>query len=256
MNKEELKETLKERIASAEKTKEDCFSLNSGSVLGNYHDGRTDGLIQVSNLIDQLDEPEVTEEKAWEVIGAAYADSRKGNLHNPKKLFDEGMEKHGILNTLTFEMQKRNFEGTFNEFIFSLLEVSEKPIVPQFVADWFEESKDYLEGKLFSFIHSIYRKNQKGKPLNELELWLSDFDNDPIETIIKMKYGYEVEKEPLYYMPLPYQSNVTIFYYKRDDGKISFKQGNLMKNHSQFTQEELDKHFPEIKHMAIEVGNE
>ncbi|HHR1992996.1 TPA: DUF1642 domain-containing protein [Listeria monocytogenes] len=33
--------------------------------------------------------------------------------------------------------------------------------------------------------------------------------NNPIETLIKMKYGYEVEKEPLYYVKLPYFGYVT-----------------------------------------------
>lgn len=131
------------------------------------------------------------------------------------------------------------------------LDEPEKPVVPQFVADWFEkEGLNNLENRIV--YQCNHEKDLPTSQFSEFDKWFSTPTKNPIETLIKMKDGYEVEK-PLYHMPLPYQSNSTIYYYKQDDGKISFKQGGMMKDHSKFTQEELDKYFPEIKHMAEEV---
>ncbi|OAQ57071.1 DUF1642 domain-containing protein [Enterococcus thailandicus] len=60
-------------------------------------------------------------------------------------------------------------------------------------------------------------------------------------------YGYEVEKEPLYVMPVPHVSFPV--HYCVEDDHISFRQGNAQK----FTQAELDKYFPDIKQFAVPV---
>lgn len=62
---------------------------------------------------------------------------------------------------------------------------------------------------------------------------------------------YEVEKEKLYWMPVPYLS-FPLHYCVGEDGKISCRQGNPQN----FTQEELDKYFPEIKHFAVSVNSD
>lgn len=70
---------------------------------------------------------------------------------------------------------------------------SEKPVVPQFVADWYEEHKD-------SFEYSVQCLCVHGcEPVRQIETWFDSYDNKPIETLVKMKlFGYEVEKEKLY----------------------------------------------------------
>lgn len=69
----------------------------------------------------------------------------------------------------------------------------EKPVVPQFVADWYEEHKD-------NFVHSVQCLCVHGcEPVRQIDTWFDSDDNKPIETLVKMKlYGYEVEKEKLY----------------------------------------------------------
>ncbi|WP_270660708.1 DUF1642 domain-containing protein [Enterococcus thailandicus] len=59
--------------------------------------------------------------------------------------------------------------------------------------------------------------------------------------------GYEVEKEPLYIMPVPHVS-FSVHYCVEDD-HISFRQGNAQK----FTQAELDRYFPDVKQFAVPV---
>ena len=68
----------------------------------------------------------------------------------------------------------------------------EKPVVPQFVADLYEKSKDDLEYNLYKFC-THFREH---KLRFDLQIWFNDSDNKPIETLIMMhKFGYEVEKE-------------------------------------------------------------
>ena len=70
---------------------------------------------------------------------------------------------------------------------------SEKPVVPQFVADWYEEHKDNFEYSIqFLCVHGCL-------PKRKIDTWFDSDDNKPIETLVKMKlFGYEVEKEKLY----------------------------------------------------------
>lgn len=69
----------------------------------------------------------------------------------------------------------------------------EKPVVPQFVADWYEDNKD-------NFVYSVqclcvHCPDQ----VRQIDTWFDDDSNKPIETLVKMKlFGYKVEKEKLY----------------------------------------------------------
>ena len=68
----------------------------------------------------------------------------------------------------------------------------EKPVVPQFVADLYEKSKDDLEYNLYKLC-THFREH---KLRIDLQIWFGDNDNKPIETLVMMhKFGYEVEKE-------------------------------------------------------------
>ncbi|EPH98154.1 hypothetical protein D920_01712 [Enterococcus faecalis 13-SD-W-01] len=72
----------------------------------------------------------------------------------------------------------------------------QKPVVPKFVAEWFEENKDDLEQNLFNVSTQVYEKGAK----NDFEKWFLSLNEKPYETLIRMKDGYEVEKDPLYYV--------------------------------------------------------
>lgn len=69
--------------------------------------------------------------------------------------------------------------------------------VPQFVADWYENNKDYLEYNFQDWLkhlsdYRLSKNEQFGK-------WVNEPENNPAETLIKMKlFGYEVEKEKRY----------------------------------------------------------
>lgn len=76
----------------------------------------------------------------------------------------------------------------------------QKVTVPQFVADWYEEHKDYFEIALFRCIDHIPSVYDEGD-LNEFEEWIIDGETKPFQTLVNMhQFGYEVEKEKRYYV--------------------------------------------------------
>lgn len=81
------------------------------------------------------------------------------------------------------------------------LDEPQKPVVDSFVAEWFEDNKDALELAIFMAIRELDDEEWPHK--TDFENWLDVAENKPIETLIHMKDGYEVEKEPLYYVYLP-----------------------------------------------------
>lgn len=70
-----------------------------------------------------------------------------------------------------------------------------KPVVPQFVADWYEDNKDDFEYNVYFLCVKFYENELK----EEIKEWFNSMDNKPIETLVDMhKFGYEIEKEKLY----------------------------------------------------------
>ncbi len=81
--------------------------------------------------------------------------------------------------------------------IIKQIDEPEKPVVPQFVADFYESIKDDFEDKLYDLC--VQHDNDSDELSREVWDWLVCIANKPIETLVKMKlYGYEVEKEKLY----------------------------------------------------------
>lgn len=71
------------------------------------------------------------------------------------------------------------------------LDEPQKPVVKQFVADWYEECKDNLEYNIWGY---IYNWEQKEK--SEFKKWLDIGRNNPIQTLINMhQFGYTVEEK-------------------------------------------------------------
>nr|DAF87822.1 MAG TPA: Protein of unknown function (DUF1642) [Siphoviridae sp. ctjuy3]DAT13420.1 MAG TPA: Protein of unknown function (DUF1642) [Caudoviricetes sp.] len=73
-----------------------------------------------------------------------------------------------------------------------------KPVVPKYVADWYEENKDDFEVNLFNCICEAV-ENYAGSSSNEFENWLMSKELEVIQTLVNMhQFGYEVEEEPRY----------------------------------------------------------
>lgn len=82
----------------------------------------------------------------------------------------------------------------------SKLDEPQKPVVHQFVADWYEENKDDFEGNLFRFINRLPAMYQDGE-FSEFENWVIEAHTKPFQTLVNMhQFGYEVEEEKRYYV--------------------------------------------------------
>lgn len=128
----------------------------------------------------------------------------------------------------------------------------EKPVVPQFVADWYEENKDNFE-------YSVQRLCVHGcEPVRQIETWFDSYDNKPIETLVKMKlFGYEVDREKLYRVELPNPNGDSNRYgLCKVDGRIiigSFVFGLNKAFNTKLTEEEIKQDFDWAWRFAKEV---
>lgn len=78
------------------------------------------------------------------------------------------------------------------------LEEPEKPVVPQFVADWYEKNKDDFEFNIFYYLCVAYYDNPS-KLSKDVYQWFADSRNEPIQTLVNMhQFGFEVEEEKVY----------------------------------------------------------
>ena len=76
-----------------------------------------------------------------------------------------------------------------------------KPVVKQFVADWYEENKDDFEFNVWDWI--AFSKEPEKLENEEFNSWINDGEGNPIQTLVNMhQLGYEVEKEKRYIVSL------------------------------------------------------
>lgn len=153
---------------------------------------------------------------------------------------------YGILKYKTGYEQGR-FEG---EYVGQQLKDADKvrqelnkPVVKQFVADWYEEYKDDFEGELFRCVDLITRDFEDGD-LSEFEEWFIDGKTKPFQTLVNMhQFGYEVEKEKRYLVKMKgVDSRTNYLYYGVGSKTWIFKakliDGNFRKSH---TRKELEQ---------------
>lgn len=98
---------------------------------------------------------------------------------------DEAVQKLAIAGRLSIARAEDLYDSFF-----------EKPVVPQFVADWYEENKKDYDYELWDYLSSW--EDQKE---DDFKKWIGEsYKSDkPIITLVNMhQFGYEVEKEPRY----------------------------------------------------------
>lgn len=72
----------------------------------------------------------------------------------------------------------------------------DKPVeVPQFVAEWYEANKRDLDYRIWEYIYDFDEHRR-----DDFNNWMNNSKNKPIETLIRMKVGYTVQQEQLYYV--------------------------------------------------------
>ena len=117
-------------------------------------------------LAKRLNESKITDEQAWNKVAEAYPESAQ------------------------------SLRNTLDNAVFGKTGEPQKPVVHKFVAEWFEASKHALDLAIFIAIRGLDDEEWPHK--TDFENWLDVSKNKPIETLIRMKDGYEVEKEPVW----------------------------------------------------------
>ena len=121
------------------------------------------------------------------------------------------MNKQEVISKLKSAIPKNNIDDyqrgeaaglNFALLLLAELDEPEKPVVPQFVADFYESIKDDFEYKVYELC--LQYKHRGDELPQGVAWWFGDSRNKPIETLVMMhKFGYEVEKEKLYTVEIP-----------------------------------------------------
>ena len=102
--------------------------------------------------------------------------------------------------------------------------MDKKPVVPQFVADWYEEHKDNFEDGVYDLFVEFYEYEYRRNISTDLYGWFKLDASKPIETLVMMhKFGYEVQKEKLYTVEIPITNSPLGYHYvlrKTTSGEI------------------------------------
>ena len=137
--------------------------------------------------------------------------------------------------------------------IIEQIDEPEKPVLPQFIADWLEVCKDNLPLSLANSMNNIVMRtnNQPDKTIH----WVAKNS----ETFAKAwLYGYEIEKEKLYTVELPSpNAGGHVVLCKTGDGRVSITFANAgrwrgVKN-VQLTEAEIKQDFEWAWQFAKEV---
>lgn len=212
-----------------------------GNVIGRAADtlGYQGLLVQLENLdvveIDKnlvhkkIDEPQLI--KLKDVIARIKDFDSDTQIVWLDAILNELGSDYGILKYKTGYEQGR-FEG---EYVGQQLKDADKvrqelnkPVVKQFVADWYEEHKEELEFNIWDWIK--YTQEEEKIKNRQFTEWLAECENDPVETLIKMKlFGYEVEKEKRYLVTMKGKIEENILSYGNGIFRYFFGRGNESK---------------------------
>ncbi|EOT0629858.1 DUF1642 domain-containing protein [Listeria monocytogenes] len=112
--------------------------------------------------------------------------------------------------------------------------------VPQCVADWYEKYKCALEYSIWKYIYEWADQDYE----SDFYSFMNHACNNPIETLIKMKYGYEVEKEPLYY----------VHFLEGIGGYLNMRYDGLMRTNGKDQDDEYKTQFTEAEIKSMKKG--
>ena len=89
------------------------------------------------------------------------------------------------------------------------LDEPEKVVVPKFVAEWYESHKDDLEYSIYELV--LASESGWDDKKTDMRYWIQHAPFRPLDTLIKMQYGYEVEKDQLYKVIIDHKYLVQLF---------------------------------------------
>lgn len=113
------------------------------------------------------------------------------------------------------------------------LDEPQKPVVPQFVADWYEKHKYNLEYNIWDYVFMFNKQEE-----TSFKKWFNDSKTKPFQTLVNMhQFGYTVEKEKRYTVRLKYTDDYLV---KTNNGDYRFY-NNIYTNRRKHTRKEIEK---------------
>lgn len=115
---------------------------------------------------------------------------------NKQQLIDRYSEKLLTQSNSLSQAVQESRNSIFRNVIADLEQLDEpqKVKVPMFVAEWFEKNSRKLEEAIYQLNVSIEQTDEQY--WGDMFRWADNPENKPIETLIRMLNGYEVEEEP------------------------------------------------------------
>lgn len=227
-------------------------------ILFGYLDGYTYELNDITNYVVALETGERVEIPVGGVMSVdEFVEKDKIKLKDViariKKL-DLGTQKvwlNEILNELGSDYgslkyragyEQGKFEG---EYVGQQLKDADKvrqelnkPVVKQFVADWYEEHKDDLEISIFHYVNNINKEDESA-----FKRWFVDSTTKPFQILVNMhQFGYTVEKEPKYTVKIKGKISENLLVYGRGIKRYFFARTyNDSSKRGEHTRKELEE---------------
>lgn len=112
-----------------------------------------------------------------------------------------------------------------------------KPVVPQYVADWYEDNNGDLNGALFIMVRMWDEKSRN----SDFYRWFLK-DKGAFQTLVNMhQFGYEVEEEIKYRVKLKGISEINRYLNQEDGEEFLFADsGETEDFRTKFTRKELE----------------
>lgn len=157
------------------------------------------------------------------------------------------MELDKVIKDLKELRQAGFIDCNIQNILDMLNKVTESIVVDKFIADWYEKYKGNLEYNIWDWMRYI----DEPEKLENIKFtkWLGDFENNPVETLVKMKlFGYTVKDEIKYNVKVVETRQIL---YKGESG-VKFVDIYNTTQHKkyEFTKDELD-----AKGMSYVFGN-
>jgi hypothetical protein len=137
-----------------------------------------------------------------------------------------------------------------------------KPVVPQYVADWYEGHKDEFEINLYREVCRA-EENYNCGGLTDFQKWLISGKTNPFSVLVNMnQFGYEVDKEPRYTVKLKKKTGDGDYLVRTGTNGLRFY-NNIYTQSRAHTRRELEKagfewvfDCPGVEVMEVTDGND
>lgn len=113
----------------------------------------------------------------------------------------------------------------------------QKVVVPQFVADWYEQRKTNLEYNIWEYIYTWNKQDA-----SQIKRWFDYPSNKAFQTLINMKqFGYEIEKEKRYRVKIKGKIKENLLVYGLGIGRYFFAITYDITKRGEHTRKELEE---------------